>query len=900
LSFKTILNFYRTNFFLFALIICFSTTKDIHAQVIEKSYLATDKSIYAPNDTIWFKSYIFDEANKLSDQSIAFKLALGTNQGEKLHESSWQIIEGTSDGWLLAPKEEGRYTLFGFSGQMIGAIADMAFSKQFYVRSELVDEVFITADQIEPVTISDRTLKLEIVSMINRNKPSPKLRLKYELVSARGIEKTGRMRTDEEGKLSFQLDEFPLGLIDPKLRISSEDKSMTRVINLTLPIEIEQQVIDLQFFPEGGHLIQGTPNNIAFKAMSGPEETIDITMVIKTIDGEVIDTVSSYYKGMGQFSLVPGSQKLQAQIISPFKSENLYPLPLGKEEGAALSMVSRPDKSQLIRLIPASRSKGKNYVLELNQFNSTLVSLNVQLDHRQFLALPTELLASGLARINLYTEEGEPVAERLFFHHGDMEVDFKLSFDKPNYGPREEVKVKVTASDRNGNPVVSNFSFSAIDFDRTRGPVHDAPNLLSYMLLSSELKGHIPTPNFYFSDAPKAAVALDLVTLTNGWRKLVPSKFNDPEAVSGTILFNNNKRKKIGDKPINVIDLQSFNIESFAFDKDMTFEIPSSFLKYKGDSILISSVTKNRKDRFSIELNDSSRLASINLLKTLASKYKGRLSKDALYYPEYKLGEDRFNNALLLNSVTVESNNLSFETCRIEDFQFEAPWKTKMVDQLDLTDKSITNLILQFDRIISRFGDAQARSRRGVGTIVEDVLLSSKTIGSTRFRIEVPIDVYINCEKIPVIKYLPPIPWDFQVKKTLDGIDFSNLEALSLKRSDSRNELSRLMIYTKKNEIIYKPTFRKHRIIKPFEDYTREFYSPKYITEKEKNDPVPDLRTTLFWQANVVTDENGQAEISFYNADRPNRIQVTVEGVDTQSRIGFSQILYQVSERRQN
>ncbi|WP_221406618.1 hypothetical protein [Roseivirga sp. 4D4] len=871
--------------------------------MIEKSYLSTDKNIYAPNDTIWFKSYVFDETNKLSDQSISFKLGLGTNQGEKLHESSWQIIEGTAEGWLLAPREEGQYVLLAFSGQMIGASADTAFTKRFYVRSELVDEVLVTANQIEPITIAERVLKLDITSMINRNKPSAKLRLKYELVSSNGLEKTGRMRTDEEGKLAFELDKFPLGLSDPRILISSEDKSLTRAINLTLPIEVEQQPIDLQFFPEGGHLIQGVANNLAFKAMSGPQETIDITMVIKTMQGEIVDTVSSYYKGMGQFSLIPGSQELQAQIISPFQLEGLYKLPIAKEQGVAISLVKQPETKELIRLIPSSGARGTDFVLELNQFSNPLIRLNVKLDHRQFLELPTELLASGLARATLYTKEGEPLAERLFFHHGDKEIDFKLTFDKASYGPREEVKVKIEASDRNGNPVKSNFSFSAIDFDRTRGPADDTPNLMTHMLLTSELVGHIPTPNFYFSDAPKAMEALNLVTLTNGWRKLVPSRFDDPEAISGSILFNNNKRKKIGDKPINVMDLQTFNIESFAFDKDKTFEIPSSFLKYKGDSILISSVTKNKKDRFSIQLNDSSRIASIDLFKTLTSKFKDKLIKDKLYYPQYKLAEDRFNNVLLLNSVTVESNSLDFGTCKIADFQFEKPWKTKLVDELDLSNNSIRNQILMFDRTINRIGDLRAMSRIGSGIAAEDVLISSNTrragSGSLGFKFEVPIEVFINCEKIPFIKYTTP-PYDFQVGKTLDAIDFSNLKAISYKRSDSDFELSQLMIYTEKEEIIYKPTFRKHRVIKPFEDYTREFYAPKYITKKQRNDPVPDLRTTLFWQANVVTDEKGEAEISFYNADRPNRIQVTVEGVDTQSRIGFSQIIYQVNEKQDN
>jgi hypothetical protein len=58
----------------------------------------------------------------------------------------------------------------------------------------------------------------------------------------------------------------------------------------------------------------------------------------------------------------------------------------------------------------------------------------------------------------------------------------------------------------------------------------------------------------------------------------------------------------------------------------------------------------------------------------------------------------------------------------------------------------------------------------------------------------------------------------------------------------------------------------------------RTFYSPKYDVKKPEYEK-PDLRTTIHWEPNVVTDEDGNATISFYNADSKTIIKVDAEGI---------------------
>ena len=64
------------------------------------------------------------------------------------------------------------------------------------------------------------------------------------------------------------------------------------------------------------------------------------------------------------------------------------------------------------------------------------------------------------------------------------------------------------------------------------------------------------------------------------------------------------------------------------------------------------------------------------------------------------------------------------------------------------------------------------------------------------------------------------------------------------------------------------------------------FYAPRYTV---KNGPgrLPDLRSTIYWQPNVVTDKQGKAETSFYSADKLSTYTVILQGSDMNGNIGF-------------
>ncbi len=71
----------------------------------------------------------------------------------------------------------------------------------------------------------------------------------------------------------------------------------------------------------------------------------------------------------------------------------------------------------------------------------------------------------------------------------------------------------------------------------------------------------------------------------------------------------------------------------------------------------------------------------------------------------------------------------------------------------------------------------------------------------------------------------------------------------------------------------------------------REFYSPKYDV---KPDSRPDLRTTVFWEPQMVSDANGKAKISYFNTDVPGIYRMVVEGIDVNGNLARKVLTYEV------
>ena len=73
----------------------------------------------------------------------------------------------------------------------------------------------------------------------------------------------------------------------------------------------------------------------------------------------------------------------------------------------------------------------------------------------------------------------------------------------------------------------------------------------------------------------------------------------------------------------------------------------------------------------------------------------------------------------------------------------------------------------------------------------------------------------------------------------------------------------------------------------------REFYSPNY-DDPSINAKIPDLRTTIYWNPNVISDTTGKANIEFFNSDGTGNYKAIVEGININGSIGRKVFRYSV------
>ena len=65
----------------------------------------------------------------------------------------------------------------------------------------------------------------------------------------------------------------------------------------------------------------------------------------------------------------------------------------------------------------------------------------------------------------------------------------------------------------------------------------------------------------------------------------------------------------------------------------------------------------------------------------------------------------------------------------------------------------------------------------------------------------------------------------------------------------------------------------------------KQFYSPRYRSNAADKS-ILDIRSTIHWVPNLVTNEKGEATVSFYAADQAASYTIVMEGTDMNGQLG--------------
>ena len=235
---------------------------------------------------------------------------------------------------------------------------------------------------------------------------------------------------------------------------------------------------------------------------------------------------ATQHLGMGVFALTPQSGKTyKAKIKSAGETGFTVDLPPATEEGFTLALNNTGPDSLYIRVAVNEKTfneqKNSVFYIVAQTGGKAYYTSECKLEGLVYAAkVDKSRFPSGIAQFTLFSQSGEPLAERVAFIQSNDTMKLNLAAPSAIYTTRQPVKIEISASDHNNIPATGSFSVAVINESRVGIDENAESTIMNNLLLTSDLKGYIEQPNYYFANANDQSKAdLDILMLTQGYRR---------------------------------------------------------------------------------------------------------------------------------------------------------------------------------------------------------------------------------------------------------------------------------------------------------------------------------------------------------------------------------------------
>ncbi len=653
------------------------------------------------------------------------------------------------------------------------------------------------------------------------------------------------------------------------------------------------------FYPEGGNLIEGVNSRVAFQAFDKDGLDVALTGAVISEKGDTLATLATQHQGMGAFFYSPGKEKAKAVVTYDDKVYR-FDMPSAQKQGYTLN-VDAADPERLILYIQSSPNmpleplgidiscRGQRYAEDtLSLYQGNAMALN----------FPTKMLPSGVIQITLHSLDGRPLAQRLAFvnHNSQMRID--ATANKKVYKPYERINLELSLTDSKGQPVQTELSLSVRDAATT--PVDPfADNILTNLLLSSELKGYIQSPGYYFQDNdPQRKADLDLLMMIQGWTRYEWKRiagldttqykhlYEQSLLVEGNAYTVFRKKAKEGLEVTMVLSNDSTSQHgTCSTDKEGRFNMLLADFNGKADLMIETKKENDRKEHV-IRLD---RVFSPSLRAYKAGE---------LLLPDWSL----VDNALIediAEGETTEATGILGDTLRLT--KKVADIKSRLLPQVEVNAKRKTtaeddgrreaNVVINVEESLDRLLDmGEWVPASALSTLVDMIPYFSCTRESgprykgrktallvdNRPLQEVATAMGIT-EETAYDQLLQFASIDLSLVTVKEGYD----PILSQFNIDPSEFDASIYMYTDPKRKV--PIGIRNT---KFQGYalSKSFYSPPY--DMLVMPDVNDVRRTLYWDPFVKTDATGKAKVTFFNNRSGRTININAETVTENGIIG--------------
>ncbi len=662
--------------------------------------------------------------------------------------------------------------------------------------------------------------------------------------------------------------------------------------------EAKSTKIALQFFPEGGNLVDDLPSVVGFKTVDENGKSVSVKGIVFNEKGDSIVSFQDDKLGMGRFSIKPSkSVKYVAKIKLADGSLAEFNLPQVQSNGIIVTLDNSKDELP-IRVfaylnLPLEQMPSSFFMLAHVRGKSVFANKISVTDKnmRTFrTVIPRDKLADveGIVTFTIFDDKGIPLCERLFFNQNALKrLDIAIKTDKASYKKREEIKIDIETKDKTGNPLSSNLGFVAST--NSVAPPQYFEHLMSYFLLRSDLKGHIESPSFYFQDTSKLAKkALDNLMLTQGWSRFTWQ--NIMKEKQDSILFLPEYCVPVsGVVTRKGQPLKNSNL--LVTIKTATEPSRMSFVKTDEKGFfIVQNVPFSDTARVMVKVADFSKNYEVAFTKLEGTP---SVFGDIFYAdkPTENIQQYLTNAQNALNI----SNSLKEKEILLKEVEIKAQKKAPKADTRNMTYRADKSLDMK---------DAESFG----GTILDYLRFQNYEFvetdnGDIRF---LSLTKSIGRNTTPMVLVDGQTQEDVNILRSIMVIDVEKVD-ISRTGSGFGRSINSDVVYEGVISVLTKAG-NPNYTFSPFNDprykdspstlvkgfaVQKQTYIPDYSVQKPEHD-LPDLRSVLHWSPTLKTDADGKTSLRFFTSDNVGTMRIFVEGIDAQGRMGVKEILFDV------
>jgi hypothetical protein len=938
-----------TFFLLFVVILTFAQSRPVARDLLslkvasdstnkkyapEKLYMQTDKPYYATGDTIWFKAWLINAPTfLLSAKSGLLHIDIANDSNKVIKQYLLPVTSGVSWGNIALDEKEykpGTYVIRAYTNWMRNFGEDYFYYKQIQVTGAnengwLVNTKVNTSNTSDKINVNAKLQFSEIDQTAVAGKAIP-----LQVMAGRKTLYKQTLQSNANGQLDIN---FTLPPKANNIFIIAENEAKDRKAIIPIILNHEENT-DLQFLPEGGNLVAGLDAHICFKAISEEGKGVNTSGIITDHNNQPVASFQSLHHGMGSFDImIKPNEIYTAKVNLPNGTTKTYPLPMVKASGTVLQVKNQPEKDSVEVSFSATedivQAHGSYFLIGKARgviCYAAIVSFSK--DNTVTRPIAKSLFPTGITHFILMTPKGQPLNERLVYvdHHDELQIHIEP--DQDAYAPKDSVALHIRVSDNTGNPVAGNFSLAVTDDTQVKTDSLQNENIISRMLLTSDLKGYIEEPGYYFQRQSKETEqALDNLLLTQGWVAYEPTQpkpqyeAETEYRVKGTV--NNVFSKPVKGTKVILFSKSPYLLMDTLTDKEGRFTF-HHFPRVDTPIFVLKAVNKNGKSfNVGIHIDETPSLVFsqpkapitlpwyVNSDSTLMNYVKDNIANKKLQ--EYKPDSKHQLKEVVIKATKIIKGSQNLNGSGNADQVF---------DEKDMEQAGKKTFLDLFEEKIKGFREAYFFTPEN----------------------RMPRPVYLEIFAFESsIRHAPASEWyyikDKPVILIVDGTDvedvipgFNFLAFMTYLRSHSAEDIKGIEVnasskyngaYLRRGKWLSAPlglpfyhdfafievtTRSGHGPVidntpgmylhKPLAiSWPAQFYKPLYkITDTVKRSL--DIRSTIDWEPNISTDADGKATISFYAADRTSTYTITMDGIDFNGNLGFKRQKININKQK--